>query len=37
MYGMQKSFALYNVLGSKEEISDTVQHGLDEKVIKVTD
>lgn len=36
MNGMQKSFVLYNVLGGKEEISDTVQHGFDEKVIKVT-
>lgn len=37
MNGMQKSFVLYNVLGGKEEISETVQHGFDEKVIKVTD
>lgn len=34
---MQKSFVLYDVLGSREEISETVQHGFDEKVIKVTD
>lgn len=37
MNGMQKSFVLYNVLGGKEGISETVQHGFDEKVIKVTD
>lgn len=37
MNGIQKSFVLYDVLGGKEEISDTGQHGFDEKVIKVTD
>lgn len=37
MNGMQKSFVLYDVLRGEEEISETVQHSFDEKVIKVSD
>lgn len=37
MNGMQKSFVLNDVLRGEEEISETVQHRFDEKVIKVSD